>query len=303
MPKLLLTGATSFIGRRFLEDVLEGTDWEVYSIERQYQPDLPRVLRFYHDLRAEVPTQLVERVKDADYLVHLAADVSGIKSLADPVLTVTTNVVGTYHTLELARKLELKKFVYVSSGEAVGAAPFPTCLVEDASLRPSNPYAASKAAAEALVNSYRVSFGLPAVTVRMMNIFGPGQQLTRFVPMAVKNLLEKQIIKCHVGPDGQCGSRNWLHVGHFSQALLNLVGVKPGIYHVIGPERSNLDIILGLAKALDVSFCVKNVVPGPSHDLRYALKDTKLGLDFSADFDETLAATAQWYDVHREALV
>jgi len=97
VTKILLTGATSFIGKRFLEDVLALTDWAVYSLERRYQPNQDRVQRFYHDLRAEVPVQIVNQIQDADYLVHLAADVSGIKSLADPVLTVTTNVVGTYH--------------------------------------------------------------------------------------------------------------------------------------------------------------------------------------------------------------
>jgi dTDP-glucose 4,6-dehydratase len=305
VTKILLTGATSFIGKRFLEDVLALTDWAVYSLERRYQPNQDRVQRFYHDLRAEVPVQIVNQIQDADYLVHLAADVSGIKSLADPVLTVTTNVVGTYHTLELARKLNLKKFVYVSTGEAVGSAPFPMYLAEDAPLRPSNPYAASKAAAEALVNSYQVSFNLPTMIIRVMNVFGPGQQLIRFVPTVLKNLLEKAIIKCHVGPDGRCGSRSWLHVEKVSETFLRLLenGKLGEIYHVVGPERSNLDIILGLAKALNVSFCAKNVVPGPSHDLRYALKDTKLGLDFSTDFDQTLVDTARWYDAHREALV
>ena len=305
MTKILLTGATSFIGQRFLEEILERTDWEVYSLERRFQPGGYRIYRFYHDLRAEIPSRIVEQVKDADYLVHLAADVSAMKSLADPTLTVTTNVVGTYHTLELARKLNLKKFVYISSGEAVGAVPLPMYLDEKAPLRPSNPYAASKAAAEALVNSYRVSFELPAIIVRMMNIFGPGQQLTRFIPAVIKNLLEKKPINCHVGRDGKCGSRNWLHVDKFVQVLLRLLLLETpeDVYHIIGPERDNLEIILALAQALNVSFCVKNLLPGPSHDMRYALKDTHLGLNFDEDFGQTLIDTAQWYAANREVLV
>jgi dTDP-glucose 4,6-dehydratase len=299
MTKIIVTGATSFIGSKFVEDVLWHTDWELYCLTRLNSRLLPvssRVHQIYHDLLAEVPSHVVNQVKDATYLVHFAADVSGIKSLSDPRLSVTTNVVGTYNTLELARKLNLEKFVHISTGEAVGSAPFPFFLDEKAPLRPSNPYAASKAAAEVLVNSYRVSFAVPAIIVRSMNVFGPGQSTDRFVPAVVRDLIRGNKIKCHVDRLGNSGSRCWLHVDVFSSVLLQNVledGLVGETYHVVGPERNNWSVIDLLARALHLDYTVENVVPGPSHDLRYALKDTKFGYDFSAGLDEALASTAR----------
>src|SRR5689334_581778 len=112
--KLLVTGATSFIGSHFVDHVLANTRWEILSLERLPDPFLPsrsRVKQLFHDLRAEIPERIVEEAKGVDYLIHFAADVSGLKSLQDPVLSVTTNVVGTFNVLELARKLSLKKFI------------------------------------------------------------------------------------------------------------------------------------------------------------------------------------------------
>jgi len=300
MIKLLITGRTSFIGGHFVEHLLLNTDWEVYSIER-----LPvrlagssRVHQLFHDIRAEVPAQIIEQVKDVDYLIHLAADVSGVKSLTDPKLSVTTNVVGTFNVLELARKLpNLEKFVQVSTGEVVGAMPFPFFADESAPLRPSNPYAASKAAAEALVNAYRVSFNVPAIIVRSMNVFGPGQSAERFVPMVVKMILEGQSFACHVDQHGSYGSRNWLHVRHLVRGLHQALkqGNVGETYHIVGPERNNYEVVNLLAKSLDRPATFRAVVPGPSHDHRYALQNTKIGLNFDCHLDEDLASTARSY--------
>lgn len=301
--RLLLTGATSFVGQWFLGCVLNQPGWEIYSIERpslRYRRPSSRVKTFYHDIRSEFPESIVHQVQDADCIVHLAADVSGIKSLSDPGLSVSTNVIGTFNVLEMARKLKkLGSFIYVSTGEAVGAASFPEILGEDAPLRPSNPYAASKATAEALSYAYRVSFEVPTIVVRPMNLFGPWQAVTRFVPMVMKNLLSNQPIKCHVDKNGRAGSRNWLHAKRFSSVLIHLVehGHPGEIYHTVGPERSNEEVIETLSRAVGRSPRVEKIVPGASHDFRYALKDTKTGLQLllNEGLDEDLAATARWY--------
>jgi dTDP-glucose 4,6-dehydratase len=271
---------------------------QVFSIERlPVRPYPACVTPLYHDIRSEVPHHIVRKVRDVNYIVHFAADVSGIKSLTDPRLSVTTNVVGTFNMLELARKLVPDKFVQISTGEVVGSAPAPFFLGEDAPLRPSNPYAASKAAAEALVNAYRVSFQVPTMIVRSMNVFGPGQSTDRFVPMVIKKLLAGEKITCHVGPFGDVGSRCWLHVNRFSLALQHLLetGDVGEIYHLVGPERTNEEVIDTLAGALGVAALIEKVVPGNSHDLRYALKDTKLTDTHFEDVDDDLACTARSY--------
>jgi dTDP-glucose 4,6-dehydratase len=299
MIKIIITGRTSFIGKYLVKDLAANTDWLIYSLERMTARNshLACVISLYHDLRAEVPQYIVDRVADADCLIHLAADVSGIKSLQDPELSVKTNVVGTFNVLELARRIKIKRFVYVSTGEVVGAMPFPFFADEKAPLRPSNPYAASKAAAEALVNAYRVSFGVPALIVRSMNVFGVGQSLDRFVPMVVNRLLHGATVTCHVDKHGNPGSRCWLHVDKLVGALRRSLDPKHSYrvgetYHVVGPERHNQWIIGVLASALGVNFEIEPVIAGPSHDLRYALQDTKLGYNFNDDLERTLAETA-----------
>lgn len=305
MTKIVVTGATGFIGSHFVSEVLDRTDWGILSIERigrRNARDYVKVLR--HDLRAEIPESIVKQVKDASYIIHFAGDVSGMKSLANPELTVTTNVVGTFNVLELARKIgALEKFIFISTGEVVGQTPNPETRAEDTALHPSNPYSASKAAGEALVNSYKVSFGVPTTIVRLMNVFGPGQSTARFVPMVLKQMIEGQTVTCHVDTNGVPGSRNWMHVDSVSDVLLKIVRDHPdGIYHLVGPQRTNLEIIQTLAKALSITPKIQNDVPGPSHDHRYALRDSKLGFDFETSFDRNLISVAHWYNEHREAL-
>ena len=303
LTKLFLTGATGFIGQRFLESVLLHTDWNVVSLERLPKRDSifngsTRAEIFYHDLRAEIPSHIVSAAQECQFLVHLAGEVSGIKSLANPELTVATNVWGTYHVLELARKMSiLERLIYVSTGEVVGNVNFPGQAAEDVPLFPSNPYAASKAAGEALVNAYRVSFGVPGIIVRSMNVFGERQSTDRFIPMVLRSIIDGHLVTCHVDRQGNSGSRNWLYVNKFVSELEHLVdyGKVGEIYHIVGPERTNLDIIRLLCQVLGQPLHVHTKISGPSHDFRYSLKDTKLGLNFDADFNKTIELTIRSY--------
>lgn len=305
MKEMVLTGATGFVGGRF-NQLLYLHAWDTFSIERLSARNSRLANHtLYHDLRSEVPEVIVKQLRNAKYLVHFAGDVSGIKSIANPVRTVETNVLSAFHTLELARNMPaLEKFIYISTGEAVGAAQNTETLAEDAPLHPSNPYAASKAAGEALVNAYRVSFGVPGVIVRLMNVFGPGQADDRFVPMVLKSLIEGREVVCHVDSRGRPGSRNWMHCDIVASALLKLVKTSTvgEIYHLVGPQRTNLDIINSLGKALSITPSIREVVPGASHDHRYALKNTKIDGDFETGFEQTLVSTAHWYNKHRHPI-
>lgn len=304
MTKIAVTGATGFIGSNFVTEVLSKTDWEVVSIERLGHAKRDGVKTLHHDLLSEFPEPLIKQLQGTNYIVHFAGDVSGLASLSHPELTVTTNVVGTFNVLELARKIgALEKFIFISTGEVVGQTPNSEVRAEDAALHPSNPYSASKAAGEALVNAYRVSFGVPASIVRIMNVFGPAQSTARFVPMVLKQMFENTTVKCHVDSFGKPGSRNWLHVDHVSRVLLQIIKqYRTDTYHVVGPHRNNLEIIEVLAKALNLTPAIDKVLPGPSHDHRYALVDTKLGTNFEDVLERDLISVAHWYNKHRDAL-
>jgi len=306
MTDVLVTGGTGFIGAYVIDAILEQTDWNIYSVERLHntRPESSRLRRIYHDLLAPFSIPL----PDVDYVVHCGATVSGIRSLITPTETITTNVLGTQHLLDASRKnKKLKKFLFMSSGEAVGNADDVEAdgLGTSAPMHPSNPYAASKAAAEVLCHAYLLSYGLPITVLRSMNVFGPKQSTDRFIPMTLKLILEGKIVKCHVGRTGTVGSRNWMGVQALATRVLYLLEHTNfnNIYHAVGPEWSNFDVIRHLAQSVNANYHVEKVVPGRSHDMRYALKDSWGGLLYNGEqLGNDLAYTARWYSGHKEWL-
>jgi dTDP-glucose 4,6-dehydratase len=315
MVKVLVTGSTGFIGARFVQHILDSTNWDVVSLERitarldQLSPDMSantRLHRVYHDFRTELPDRLLRQLDDVDYIVHNGAEVNGWKSLENPELYVHTNVMGTFNMLEAARKLKPKAFLYVSSAEAVGACPEGS-LTEDAPMKPSNPYAAAKAAGEMLARSYHLSFGVPSMSMRMMNVFGAQQDTSKFLPATIKKVLNGEQVICHVDANGKSGSRHWIHVADLVQGMHNVLlrGKAGETYHIVGPEIYNYMIIQHVYDVLKIGIDIKLAQPGRSHDMRYSIKDTKLGESFyHTHFTEVyMKDTIAWYKDNPEWLV
>lgn len=313
--KILLTGATGFTGSHLAEKILAETDWEIFSLERiTARPNQlganafsPRIHRMYHDFRAQIPRRILDECEGVDYIIHNGAEVHGLRSIENPDLFVHTNVMGTFNMLEAARVLKPRKFIYVSSAEAVGSAPAPHSWDEVVTLKPSNPYAAAKGAGELLTRSYHQSFGVPGISVRTMNIFGARQDTSKFVPATIKKILDGSPVYCHVDKDNNSGSRHWIHVKALVQAMFNLLeqGEAGQTYHVVGPEMTNLKVIQIISRGLNRPCDLHFIIPGPSHDLRYSIRDTKLDLDCYAtgDTEEMLLKTVEWFDDHQEWLV
>jgi dTDP-glucose 4,6-dehydratase len=313
--KVLITGATGFTGGRFVRHILDSTDWDIVSLERitprpdQIPADMYANSRFthvYHDFRAELPDRLLRQLGDVDYIVHIGAEVHGLRSLENPELFVHTNVMGTFNMLEAARKLKPKAFLYMSSSEAVGACAEGS-LAEDCPMKPSNPYAASKAAGEMLARTFHLSFGVPTMSVRTMNIFGPQQDTSKFLPATIKKVLNGEQVICHVDANGKSGSRHWIHVADLVQGMHNVLlrGKAGETYHIVGPEIYNYMIIQHVYDVLKIGIDIKLAQPGRSHDMRYSIKDTKLGESFyHTGFTEMyMKDTIAWYKDNPEWLV
>ena len=313
--KVLVTGATGFVGSHLVEKLIS-VGAEIYSLERiSSKPNLlgclaysPQIHRIYHDFRSPLPDRVLEELQDVSYVVHAGAEVHGLRSLENPELFVQSNVIGTFHLLEAARKLNLAKFVYVSSAEVIGSAPAPLFWDEDRALCPSNPYAAAKAAGEMLCRTYFASYKVPTMVVRSMNVFGERQDTSKFIPATIKKILAGEPVTVHVDGNGKSGSRQWLHVKQFVDALCFMTGGgSPGeTYHVVGPEKTNQEIVSHLAWALKTPLRQHTAIPGKSHDMRYAIKDTKIpeGV-YKADVGNLgidLANTALFYKENREWL-
>jgi dTDP-glucose 4,6-dehydratase len=321
MTKILITGATGFVGAHLVNRVLQSTDWEIISIQRlphvkNYRLDRLKHIRstrlrvIHHDLLSPIPDWALREIGDTRYILHAAADVHAKRSLTNPEEFIATNTMGTFNMVQAAKSLQPEKFIYTSSAEVCGPAAPGKYHCERDPITPSNPYSAAKASGEYIVNSFHKSFGVPALITRSMNLFGELQGADKFVPMVVKKIINNEKIEIHVNSKHQAGVRQWLYVGSYLDALLLLLekGIPGEIYHAPGKELDNLEIVHRAAEILEKVAHTDDIdvaIHHPAHDLRYAIADSKmqaLGWSNGENFDEVFRATVLWLNGHREWL-
>ncbi len=329
--RVLLTGGLGFIGHHTVEHLLENTDWDIVVIDalrhvgrsdrladiEGYDPD--RVTVAWHDLRAPLPIGIAGHV---DYIINMASDSHVDRSLKDPVPFVTNNVTLAMTMLEYAREVMPLKFIQVGTDEVFGPAPKGVMHDEEAPLRPSNPYSASKAAQEVLAQAWWRAYGVPIILTRTMNNFGERQDVEKYVPKVIEKVLTGETIEVHAarGADGwQPGSRIWLHARNHADALLHILNtVEPKTYeeqdhpvwfNVAGDvEWDNLEIVRLVERFTRRNARVEMVdfhTSRPGHDMRYALDGAKLaatGWKMPIASEESFGRTVRWYMDHTDWL-
>ncbi len=316
--RLLVTGGMGFIGSNFVRYAMRTRmHWTVLNLDKLTYAGNPANLadveaaaggtryRFVHgDIAdAALVAQLVEEGVDA--VVNFAAESHVDRSILDASPFLHTNVVGTEVLLDAARRAGVRQFVQVSTDEVYGPTPEGTVFAEDAALRPSSPYAASKAAADLLCLAFHRTYGVPVVIGRCTNNFGPHQYPEKFIPLIITHALEDEPIPLY--GDGR-QVRDWLHVEDHCEALCRLVeaGVPGETYNVAGVQSlTNYDLAVRLLDLLGKPrSLVRLVADRPAHDRRYALDDGKLrtALAYAPtwSFEAALAATVEWYRTHPE---
>lgn len=297
--RVLVTGGAGFIGHRLVESLLRDTECTVFSIDRldtagtlfrlaEVLEELPRPTQarfkhLWHDLRAPLSEYVVHELGQLDYIFHLAAGTHVDRSIRYPMEFVYDNVVGTANMLEYARTCKkLKLFVCFSTDEVFGPAPLGVCFSEDATLRPGNPYAATKAGAEQLALAYFNTYGVPCVITNTMNVVGIRQHPEKFVPMTIKKVRDAEEVKIHVDEaSGLVGLRHYTAAADVVDAMVFLSRHgRPGErYNIVGTEFSNLDVARLIAAKLDRELQYRNVALDPDRpgkDFRYALCGDKL---------------------------
>jgi dTDP-glucose 4,6-dehydratase len=311
MKRVLLTGGAGFIGAHIVEHLHKNTDWEIVILDRlSYAGNLERLAQFrgdqrskfvFHDFRGEFSASTLYSLGRIDYIIHNGAETHVDNSLIEPELFVQSNVIGTMNVLEAARKLNVERFILVSTDEVHGPAPAGVDFTEGAEIRPSNPYSASKASAEALSFAWWKSFDVPVIRTRTMNIFGERQHPEKFVPMCIRKILDGETVTIH-GNRQQIGSRKWLHARNQADALLFLLkrGEVGETYHIAGVEKSNFEMASLIASAVGKKLDYRLLdfhSARPGHDLRYSLDDSKLrslGWEPPVGFTDSIERTVEW---------
>lgn len=322
--KLLVTGARGFIGSAFIRKwvALENSpitkivafarntnDWARGRLENH--PDVAkaiddgRVKVIYGDLNGDL-SGLCESL---DSIIHFAARTFVDHSIRDPEPFVLANTIGTMRLLEDARRQGVKSFIHVSTDEVYGQI-LEGAYSEDAPLNPRNPYAASKAGADALTQSYAHTFGMWTAVTRTENNYGPYQHPQKAIPVFTAKALADQNIPVY--GDGK-HVRQWLHVDDHVDALMLLLQnskwLPSGeVWHIAGSQELNNTqlaecICDTLGKSRNLISFIDDMNIRPGHDRRYALSCQKMhdiGWSPKIDLKDGLEQTIKWYASHKQ---
>lgn len=312
---LLVTGGAGFVGSTFVRALLGGgypaLDADAVTVldKLTYAGDPANLAPVLDDPRLRLVIGDIADagtvdplVRQADVLLHLAAESHVDRSIREADDFVRTNVLGTSVLLAAAARHGLQRFVHVSTDEVYGSIETGSCA-ESAPLAPSSPYAASKAGSDLLALAYHRTHGVPVSITRSANNFGPYQLPEKIVPLFLTRLLRGLPVPLY-GDGHQV--REWLPVAEHCRALaLVAAGGRPGeIYNVAGAlsltNRSLTDRLLAEVGA-DRSL-VEEVADRPGHDRRYSLSGVKiaeeLGFVPAENAEQALRETARWYRDH-----
>jgi dTDP-glucose 4,6-dehydratase len=307
--KLFVTGGAGFIGSNFIAHVLglQRGNRVVNYDKLTYAGNLANLAAAernpaYSFLRGDIcdAAAAESAMRGCDAVVHFAAESHVDRSIYEPAPVIQTNVTGTFMLLEVARKLSIQRFVHISTDEVYGDLEAGAFANEESPVRPSSPYAASKAASDLLVRSYVRTYGFPAVITRSSNNYGPYQFPEKFLPLMISNAIERKPLPIY--GDGK-QERNWLHVEDNCRAILAVLEKgKLGEVYNIGSDdvEENIGVARRLLRLMGQPESLLSYVKDrPGHDRRYALRHDKirdeLGWAPAISLEEGLRRTIDWY--------
>lgn len=316
---ILITGGCGFIGHHFVEHIFINTDWNIIIIDKlSYASNgferlrdtgclnNERIKVFTNDLINPIPEGLQKEIgQNLNYIVHMAAETHVDNSIKDPKLFLDNNINSTLNLLEFSRTLpNLEIFFYFSTDEVFGPALNDILFKEWDRHKPTNPYSASKSAAEQICISYENTYKVPLMIVNVMNAFGERQHVEKFIPLCIKKILNNETIQIHSYPDKKrSGTRFYIHARNIAAAVLFLIknGSIGEKYNISGEkEVSNLEMAQYIAEFMNKELKYEMVdfhSDRPGHDLRYGLDGNKLfnmGFNLPLNFKESLRKTVEW---------
>ena len=308
--KILVTGCLGFIGSHFVKYILRNyEDIEIIGLNRNSnQKNYKRLedslenKRFSIYLADFAKDNITEAFEDVDMVVHFGAKTFVDYSIRDPAPFIESNVVGTYKILEEVRKSRsVENYFQVSTDEVYGPI-LEGAHKENAKLNPSNPYAASKMAGDALAMAYHTTYGINTMITRTENNYGGFQGKEKVFPAFIKKAIKNEPLTVY--GDG-LHKRMWLYVEDHCSAIMHLLkyGKAGEIYHVGGKEElTNIELAKKILKLVgkpeDRYELIEDRNIRPGHDRRYALDCEKInatGWEAAWNIEKGFLRTVNWY--------
>ena len=327
--KVLVTGGAGFIGSAVVRHIIKNTQDEVLNIDKlTYAGNLESLAEVDQDPKyqfAQIDICDAEALTQAfltfqpNLIMHLAAESHVDRSIDGPAEFITTNIVGTYTLLEVARKYWMQlneqekqqfRFHHISTDEVYGDLDGTDDLfTETTSYAPSSPYSASKASSDHLVRAWHRTYNFPVIVTNCSNNYGPYHFPEKLIPLVILNALDGKPLPVY-GKGNQI--RDWLYVEDHARALYKVVteGEIGETYNIGGHnEKQNIEVVKTICKILDelkpqandeaYDKLITFVKDRPGHDLRYAIDASKianeLGWKPKETFETGIRKTVEWY--------
>jgi len=304
--KLLVTGGLGFIGSNFILKFLENDNNEVVNVDAEFYGSDNRNLskikdsEKYNFVKGNISNKklMEEQISKCDAIVNFAAESHVDRSINDANPFLVSNIRGAFTILDIITK-QKKRMVQISTDEVFGSLENGTAD-EQSKFNPSSPYAATKAAAELLINSYVTTFNSDVIITRCTNNFGPRQFPEKLIPKTI--ILANNDMKIPIYGTGK-NIRDWIFVeDHCNAVNMALLKGNSGESYNISAnnEIDNITIVKKILAIMNKSEdLIEFVEDRPGHDFRYSMTSRKisneLGWKHESNFDEGLKKTVEWY--------
>lgn len=316
---ILVTGAAGFIGSNFVyymlekhpEDRIVALDALTYAgnletLEPAFKNDNFKFIK--GDIADKKHMFQVFEEEKFDIVVNFAAETHVDRSIEDPGIFLTTNVIGTQVLLDASKEFGVKRFHQIGTDEVYGDLPLDRTdlfFTEGLPLKASSPYSASKASADLLTLAYHRTYGLPVTVSRCSNNYGPFQFPEKLIPLVIYRAENDESIPVYGKGDNV---RDWLYVMDHCRAVDMIMrdGRDGEIYNIGGHnERNNITVVKKILEHLrKPESLITYVTDRKGHDKRYAIDPTKikneLGWEPETKFEDGIVSTIDWYLEHRE---
>ena len=309
---ILVTGGLGFIGSNFILKVLKDhEDFSIINVDAEFFGSNHKNLielknaPNYEYVKCNITNrrQMEGLISKSDAVVNFAAESFVDRSIANADPFLVSNIRGAFTLLDITKK-QKKRFVHISTDEVFGSVKSDSA-VETSKFNPSSPYAATKAAAELLINSYTTTYDCDCVITRCTNNYGPRQFPEKLIPKTI--LLANKDKKIPVYGNGK-NIRDWIFVDDHCEAVLRiLLDGKSGESYNIS-ANNEIDNTTVVKRILDImgksEDLVEYVEDRPGHDFRYSMSSSKIYKEMDwkpkISFDEGIEKTVEWYLKHEE---